>query len=215
MIEPPAQEPPEIEEPPKDRKRRRVPKWRVAIAGAALIGVVAGAGITEGANLLTETTPHSEIVAGQVHCASFRGPPKDVRGMLFQTDNGSTFPARLEQLPTMSGSYTGWDHFSINIPASAGGASGYVINVICARQSDWSSRMTGPASITMICGEVDGECSSIVTNPAATTITPAHPPYQIGAPGQLHPEQPHTPEPTHRTSQPQQPGTSSQTASSR
>jgi hypothetical protein len=182
--------------PPERDIRHRLPKGRSAIAAVAIISVLAGAGITEASNLLAGATSNSTIITGQVSC-----PSSSVQGMQFQTADGRTVSARLLPITTTSGSNTNWDHYSVDIPASAGGTYAYVAGVTCGRQSDWSPRITGqPASLTIICGEVDGECSGIVTNPATLTIAPAQPASQPRPP-----EQPHTPEPTHRASQSQSP----------
>jgi hypothetical protein len=159
----------------------------IAIVGAIIIGLAAGGGVTEGIDAAAgPTSSNSMLTTGQVTCPSYGKQAIGVTGMQFQMSNGRKISAMLSDITDSTGSKTNWDHFSADIPASAAGP--YVVRVTCGGQENWTPRVTGTDSRTIICGVVDGECTALL--PGAS-ISQAHPPYQKGVP-----ESPHTPEPT-------------------
>lgn len=166
------------------------------VAGAVIIGAAtSGVGVTEVIDATTGSASNSTIITGQVACPSYGKQAIGVTGMQFRMSDGQIVSAALSPITDSTGSRTSWDHYSADIPASAGTGYAYDARVTCGRQENWTPRVTGTDSRTIICGVADGECSDTVANPPSVRLSQAHPPYQKGFQGESHPEPPHTPDP--------------------
>jgi len=154
---------------------------KLLVVGAILAGLAAGGGVTEGIDAAAGPTSNPIVTTGQVVCPSYGKQAIGVTDVQFQMSNGQQISAALAPITDSTGKATNWDHYSAYIPESAAGA--YVVRVTCGDQENWTSRVTGTASRTLVCGVVDGECTASL--PGAS-ISRAHPPYQKGVPEPLH-----------------------------
>jgi hypothetical protein len=166
---------------PKKRFASLLKNGTIAVAGATIIGLAAGGAITEGINAELGSASNSTIMTGQVFCPSYGKQAIDVTGMQFQMSDGQKISAVRSPITNATGSKTNWVHYSVSIPASAAGA--YTVRVTCGGQENWTSRVTGTDSRTIVCGVVDGECTASLSG---ASISQEHPPYQKGAPEPLH-----------------------------